>query len=168
MRRGLTRKYGHLSSASDACGVITEDALFCARRAVERAWAHKGGKLHLLALDAANAFDSISSDALLNALSRFGIPDQVVEIIQSTYTDWKFVVHDCGSESSPHRQGSGVCQGCPLSPFLFIAVMTVIMSDAHGRLSDENICNSKSFIRFVVRRRHAAYWIGCGRCGRVC
>ena len=81
----------------------TEDALFCARRAVERAWAHRDGKLHLLALDWAKAFDSISSDALLNALSRFGIPDHVVEIIKSIYTDRKFVVHDCGNESSPHR-----------------------------------------------------------------
>ena len=29
---------------------------------------------------------------------------------------------------------SGICQGCPLSPFLFIIVMTVVMFDATAQL----------------------------------
>jgi hypothetical protein len=39
----------------------TEDALHCARRAIEEAWAHRGGKVHLLALDWAKALDSINT-----------------------------------------------------------------------------------------------------------
>eukprot|EP00973_Karenia_brevis_P011495 1555532-Karenia_brevis.AAC.1 len=35
-----------------------------------------------------------------------------------------------GYESAWHQQHNGISQGCPLSPFLFIIVMTILMSDA--------------------------------------
>ena len=46
-----------------------------------------------------------------------------------------FQVNECGKASAKHRQDSGICQGCPLSPFLFIIVMTVLMTDAQALLS---------------------------------
>ena len=108
----------------------TADALHCTRRALERALSDRGGRLHLLALDWQKAFDSINTDVLLNALRRFGLPGYVCEVIQSIYTDRSFKVRECGETSEEHRQGSGICQGCPLSPFLFIMVMTILMADA--------------------------------------
>ena len=53
----------------------TPDALFLARRLVDQAVACKDGQLVLLALDWAKAFDSVSPDALLTALHRFGLPE---------------------------------------------------------------------------------------------
>ena len=52
----------------------TEGALHCARRAIEKAWAHRGGTAHLMALDWAKAFDSINSESLILALRRFELP----------------------------------------------------------------------------------------------
>ena len=91
--------------------------------------------MHLLALDWRRAFDSINPDALLNSLRRFGLPSQLLQIIKDIYTDRRFCVHECGSVSNPKAQLSGICQGCPLSPFLFVIVMTTLMEDAVNLLS---------------------------------
>ena len=113
----------------------TEDALHCARRAVELAWSQRGGAIHMLALDWRKAFDSISPIAMLQALRRFGLPEPFIEMVASIYSDRRFQVNDCGTASEPRSQHSGICQGCPLSPFLFIIVMTVLMENARAQLS---------------------------------
>ena len=106
-------------------GRNTEQALHCARRAIDLAVALRNGSVHLLALDWQKAFDSISPSSLVRALRRFGVPQHFLDIVQSIYTDRKFFVHECGINSENASQHSGVCQGCPLSPFLFGIVMTV-------------------------------------------
>ena len=68
-------------------GRSTEDALHCVRRAVEKAWADKGGSLHLLALDWRKAFDSIDPSATLNALRRFGLPPKLLKAIAAIYSE---------------------------------------------------------------------------------
>ena len=113
----------------------TEGALHCARRAIEKAWAHRGGTAHLMTLDWAKAFDSINSESLILALRRFGLPNHVLDIVRSIYTDRKFQVNECGALSDLRCQGSGICQGYLLSPFLFVIVMSVLMTDAKNRLS---------------------------------
>ncbi len=89
-----------------------------------------GAEGHLLALDWRKAFDSIDPAALLNALRRFGLPPHFLRVVDAIYTDRSFVVKDSGHTSEARKQFSGICQGCPLSPFLFVMVMTVIMHDA--------------------------------------
>lgn len=114
------------------CG--TRDALFLARRMIEQAWEQKEGKLILLALDWAKAFDSISPDALVSALARFGVPIHMLRVIRAIYDNRVFQVRDAGCMSGSHPQRFGICQGCPLSPFLFVMVMTVLMHDAKQQL----------------------------------
>ena len=114
------------------CG--TADALFLARRAIEEAHAQKQGKVILLALDLAKAFDSISPAALTKALIRFGVPNEFVAMIEAIYVNRVFVVKDAGQQSMWHEQRFGICQGCPLSPFLFVIVMSVLMADARQAL----------------------------------
>ena len=46
-----------------------------------------------------------------------------------------FQVSECGETSDLHQQHSGICQGCPVSPFLFIIVMSVVMDIAMQSLS---------------------------------
>eukprot|EP00959_Pyramimonas_sp_CCMP1952_P306210 6408546-Pyramimonas_sp.AAC.1 len=58
----------------------TSDAIFVARRVLEDAWATKEGAVHLLALDWAKAFDSVSPAAMETSLRRFGCPAKLVDM----------------------------------------------------------------------------------------
>jgi hypothetical protein len=115
-------------------GSSTTDAIFALRRKVEFAWAQRDGRLMVLALDWKKAFDAINPDALMEGLRRFGLPKHVVEVIAAIYKDRTFQVRDCGQLSSTRQQNSGISQGCPLSPYLFVIIMTVLMKDAAGNL----------------------------------
>ena len=108
----------------------TNDAIFAARRHLELAWAHRIGGLAMLALDWRQAFDSINTECLLVALHRFGLPDKVVEVIRGLYANRRFQVKNGNSFSQERQQRSGISQGCPLSPFLFVMMMTVLLEDA--------------------------------------
>ena len=64
----------------------------------------------------------------------------MVRVIEAIYRDPKFSVKEMGKRSSERRQNSGIRQGCPLSPlspYLFIIVMTVIMRDINAKLTQE-------------------------------
>jgi hypothetical protein len=75
---------------------------------------------------------------MLVALGRFGLPSKILRMIRHIYEDRMFkVVHD-GCKSSCRRQQSGISQGCPLSPFLFVMLMSVITNDAIANLSTES------------------------------
>ncbi|CAE8640176.1 unnamed protein product [Polarella glacialis] len=70
------------------------------------------------------------------AMKRFGIPDCFIKVIRGIYSDREFVVRDAGSLSSKQPQHFGICQGCPLSPFLFAVVMTILMHDAKHNMTE--------------------------------
>jgi len=112
---------------SNAC---TADALFIARRAMDAAWADRNGSLLLLALDWSKAFDCISPQKLMEALRRFGLPDSFIQMVEAIYQDRRFTIREEGHDSSWRRQSFGISQGCPLSPFLFVLAMSVLLKDA--------------------------------------
>ena len=64
------------------------------------------------------------------ALARFGAPEKYVAAVKSIYSNRSFRVKDAGATSESHAQPFGISQGCPLSPFLFSIVMTLLMQDA--------------------------------------
>lgn len=99
--------------------------------------AARNGQALLLALDWRKAFDCISPDRLMIALRRFGLPPKMINVIRAIYTDREFTVLDDGVESSHRSQRAGISQGCPLSPFLFGILMTMLMEDAYGLLSPD-------------------------------
>jgi len=94
--------------------------------------------MSLLALDWAMAFDSVDPEALVTMLRRFGLPDELLNIVRNIYSDRRFRVADGGNVSSERRQRAGISQGCPLSPFLFVMLMTVVMEDAVAQLSADD------------------------------
>ena len=55
-------------------------------------------------------------------------------IISNIYKEREFLVSDHGHTSAKHPQHFGISQGCPLSPFLFVMVMTVLLHDANTML----------------------------------
>ena len=83
----------------------------------------------------AKAFDRIKPDALIHALKRFGIPQPMVDMIEGIYNGRCFVIRDPCGDSSVRLQRAGIAQGCPLSPYLFILVQTVLLADVDHRLA---------------------------------
>ena len=57
--------------------------------------------------------------------------------ISEIYSGRVFEFVDNGVESTRRQQKAGIIQGCPLSPFLFSMVMTILMTDAVNNLGDE-------------------------------
>ena len=88
--------------------------------------------LHLLFLDWSKAFDSVTFSAIESSLTHFGVPPLFVSTIMSLYSSPKFVVRDSGfsSDISPHTRG--LRQGCPLSPYLFIFVLSHLFHDVEN------------------------------------
>ena len=126
----------------------TGDALFIARRIIEEAWSSKDGSSLLLALDWAEAFDSISSESLATALHRFGIPIALVKMVEGIYKGCHFLVRDNGVDSRRRLQKFGICQSCPLPPYHFVNLMTTALHEAKAKLTangvvlhDEVVCN---------------------------
>ena len=111
-------------------GRSTSTPLFVLRRLLELHERHQESFFALF-LDWSQAFDSVSHNALCNALSRFGIPPQFAEPILSIYHDCHFKVKDAGHLSRSKHFAQGIRQGCPLSPYLFVITLSVLFHDTY-------------------------------------
>ena len=121
----------------------TGDAVFAVRRRIDAALAMRDGRIGMVALDWRKAFDAISVEALLVSLKRFGLPPKLLRMIQHIYADRRFRVVDTSSKSCERPQRSGISQGCPLSPFLFVMLMSVIIEDSISSLSTDSRAHFK-------------------------
>jgi len=86
-------------------------------------------------LDWEKAFDKIQHDKMMIALQRLGICSHIIDVIKNCYNAPTFFVKDSFGTSEIKQQKTGIRQGCPLSPYLFIMVMTCIDYDINRRSS---------------------------------
>ena len=112
----------------------TRHPLFTLRRAME--WSvMTNHNLQLLFLDWKQAFDSLDHTAMLEALARFGISSQMLAAIGSIYSNPTFRTKGPDDSIAKGQVHAGIRQGCPLSPYLFVIVLTVIFHDVDSELA---------------------------------
>ena len=59
------------------------------------------------------------------------VPEKFINVIKAMYNKPSFFVEVEGHASEVHQQESGIRQGCPLSPYLFVILMTVLFHDVY-------------------------------------
>ena len=116
----------------------TQQAIHLIRRLLEvgesTTSAQSTNKLILVLLDWEKAFDKLTLEGLFTALERANIPAKIIAIIKAIYANPEFQVEIEGVASSWHKQETGIRQGCPLSPYLFIIFMTIMFDDVKQRM----------------------------------
>ena len=116
----------------------TVHPIFVLRRAME--WSNMTARpLNFLFLDWKQAVDSLDHTAMIIALKGFGLASDLIDIILSLYTDATFTVMGRSDQTATGKVSSGIRQGCPLSPYLFIIALSVIFEDLDGVLLDKGI-----------------------------
>ena len=111
----------------------TADAIHLVRRIAEYGDKTQNPLIMVL-LDWEKAFDKVDREGLMLAMDRLGVDDKLIRIVRELYKDTRFNVEIDGETSRWKNQETGIRQGCPLSPYLFLVVMTVIFHDVHEKL----------------------------------
>ena len=119
-------------------GKSTAQPLFILRRTQE---IQKEAALecHLLLLDWEKAFDKVLQDIMIKTIKRLGIPNKIIDMISEIYREPNYTIVDKDTTTDPRIQKAGIRQGCPLSPYLFIMLMTVIMYDVGKGLNEQEL-----------------------------
>lgn len=108
--------------------------LFLLRRLTE-IFERRSAPLHILFLYWSQAFDSISHTHLQAALIRYGVSPHFTSAVMALYHNSRFFVNDLSIDSSHFTLGRGIKQGCPLSPYLFIVVLSALTYDLNENFS---------------------------------
>ena len=125
----------------------TSHALFLTRRVQDIA-EQQGSNLIITFLDWEKAFDKVQHEKLYIALRRLGVHEHFIQVIMNCYKNPCFYVEDEFGKSSPKQQRSGIRQGCPLSPYLFVLVMAVIDTDISSQLDRRTLGARKPGLTF--------------------
>ena len=62
---------------------------------------------------------------------------KMLDVLTSFYNNPQFRVNDREGKSTYRTQKAGIWQGCPLSVYLFICLMTVMFHDIHNDLENK-------------------------------
>ena len=81
-------------------------------------------------IDYAKAFDCVDHNKPWKLLKEMGIPDHLTCLLRNLYADQEATVRTGHRTTNWFQIGKGICQGCILSPCLFIFYAEYIMRNA--------------------------------------
>ena len=88
------------------------------------------------------------------ALRRFGLSDKMIAAVAAIYEAPTFQTRGFQDHTAEGQVHAGIRQGCPLSPYLFVIVLTVIFADIDHDLDSNGMPrNTWSSIHPVLRPR---------------
>jgi hypothetical protein len=144
-------------------GRSTELAIRVVTEAVFTAWGH-GAVASLLQLDIKGAFDTVNHTRLLHILAEKGYPIWFVRWISSFLEDRSVRLHFDGATASPRTLTTGVPQGSPLSPILFLLYISTLYEELErdgliivGFADDTNLLVASRDVAENCRRLGRAY-----------
>ena len=80
----------------------------------------------IMAIDFEKAFDTITWEALLSILRKFGFPEHFINLIMTYFKNFRISVTNNGFFTSKFTFQQGTKQGCPLSSLIFNLVVEII------------------------------------------
>jgi len=103
------------------------DQIFIIRQLAEK-YFDKNRILYNNFIDFKQAFDSVWQQGLWAVLRNFGVPEELVELLEDLYSKSMSAVRIDGELTKWFRVTMGVRQGCGLSPYLFNLILEAVMN----------------------------------------
>lgn len=99
----------------------------------------------MISLDIKGAFDNVFHRSIIQALSTFNCPANILQIIKSYFKNRRAVINICGNSVS-RPMTRGVIQGGAISPFLFILTLELALREIRAAIN--SLTNAK--VKMVV------------------
>ena len=109
---------------------------------IEEAAAHQAlgeDEAAIFLFDFSAAFPSVNQDFLVRALSHIGLPAVALNVVRALYDNNRCRLAFAGTLWGGFELGSGIRQGCPLSPLLFATVLDPFLRLLQRRLVDQTV-----------------------------
>ncbi|XP_026459478.1 uncharacterized protein LOC113360153 [Papaver somniferum] len=119
-------------------GRSIQDNILLAHEIVRNYHKSIGSPRCALKIDLHKAYDSVSWEAIVAVMKKFGFPNQFIDWIYVCISTAKFSVMINGSPYEFFGAARGLRQGCPLSPYLFVMVMEFFSGLLQKQVSSGN------------------------------